>query len=137
MLGTALLSLLLLPFPLSLDSVSHLPRALLQVPLPSFTDPSLTMDFITSLKIGQHKDIVLTTSTEATQEAALEEMLSKVNSKWSDIEFQCIPYKDSKDMVILSAVDEITAALEDSMVTMSTIVSSRYVMRVLIVHGHS
>lgn len=105
----------------------------MQVPLPPFTDPSLTMDFLTTLKIGQHKDTVLTVSTEATQEAALEEMLSKVNSKWSDIEFQCIPYKDSKDMVILSAVDEITAALEDSMVTMSTIVSSRYGMPVLAV----
>lgn len=103
----------------------------MEVPLPPLSDASLTMEFLTSLKIIQYKDTVLTTSTEATQEAALEEMLSKVNSKWSDIEFQCIPYKDSKDMVILSAVDEITAALEDSMVTMSTIVSSRYAMHVL------
>lgn len=100
----------------------------METPLPSFSDPSLTMEFLASMKIVQHKDVVLTTSTEATQESALEEMLSKVNSKWSDIEFTCIPYKDSKDMVILSAVDEISAALEDSMVTMSTIVSSRFVL---------
>jgi dynein heavy chain, axonemal len=97
----------------------------MEVPLPTFTDGSFTMQLLTELKIGQYKDTVMATSTEATQEAALEEMLAKVNSKWSDIEFQCMPYKDSKDMVVLTAVDEIGAALEDSMVTMSTIISSR------------
>jgi dynein heavy chain, axonemal len=104
------------------------------VPMPPFSDPSFTMEFLTDLKIGKYKDTVLAISTEATQEAALEEMLAKVNSKWSDIEFQCIPYKDSKDMVILSAVDEITATLEDSMVTMSTIVSSRCAIHKFILH---
>jgi dynein heavy chain, axonemal len=107
-----------------------------EVPLPPFSDPSLTMQLLTDLKIGKYKDTVLTISTEATQEAALEEMLAKVNSKWSDIEFQCIPYKDSKDMVILSAVDEIIGALEDSMVTMSTIISSRCAMDNLHCNSH-
>jgi dynein heavy chain len=46
-------------------------------------------------------------STEATQEAALEELLAKVTTKWAGIEFSVIPYKDSKDVYILGAIDEI------------------------------
>jgi dynein heavy chain len=50
-----------------------------------------------------------------------------VSHKWTGIEFVVKPYKDFKDCYILGAVDEITAALEDSMVTMAAIVASRFV----------
>lgn len=53
------------------------------------------------------KDAILTISTEATQEAALEELLAKVTTKWTAIEFSVIPYKDSKDIYILGAIDDI------------------------------
>lgn len=84
-----------------------------------------TLEHLLQLNVEQYKDQIVTVSTEAAQEAALEEMLAKVNSRWAEIDFVCVPYKDSKDMVILSAIDEITMALEDSMVTMSSILSSR------------
>jgi len=126
------------------------------------------------------KDAVLAISTEASQEAALEEMLAKVVARWAGIEFSVIPYKESKDVFILGAIDDIQVwllgmgvgvgvggrmsgmyrvawegkeielvivsaqsnqpipklkpqnpppqtALEDSLVAMSTILSSRYV----------
>lgn len=53
------------------------------------------------------KDALLTISTEATQESALEELLAKVTSKWASIEFTVMAYKDSKDVFILGAIDDI------------------------------
>lgn len=93
--------------------------------VPRLGDGALTIAYLVEHKAVAHKEAITAASTEATQEAALEDMLGKVSSKWADIEFTCMPYKESKDMVILSAIDEVTAALEDSMVTMGTIVSSR------------
>lgn len=93
--------------------------------VPRRDDSALTIEYLVERKAVAHREAIAAASTEATQEAALEEMLAKVSGKWADIEFTCMQYKDSKDMVILSAIDEVTAALEDSMVTMSTIVSSR------------
>ena len=66
-------------------------------------------------------------STEATQEQALEELLYKVTSKWGDVSFQVVSYKESKDTFVLGGIEEIMVALEDSMVTMATIMSSRFV----------
>ena len=102
---------------------------------------------------------MLQISTEATQELALEELLAKVHSKWSDVEFVVMPYKEVKDTFILGGIEEVQVrrlgwiyrseqpspltaillrphplsvthpqvALEDSMVTMSTILASRFV----------
>ena len=66
-------------------------------------------------------------SVEATQESALEELLVKVTSKWDDICFSCVAYKETKDTFVLGSIEEITTALEDSQVTMATIMSSRFV----------
>ena len=59
------------------------------------------------LKVQGCKDAISTISTEATQEAALEELLAKVTTKWAGIDFNIIPYKDSKDIFIMGALDEI------------------------------
>lgn len=99
--------------------------------VPRVGDGALTIAYLVERKAVAHKEAIAAASVEATQEAALEEMVARVSGKWADIEFTCMPYKDSKDMVILSAIDEVTAALEDSMVTMSTIVSSRCARRLL------
>lgn len=64
------------------------------------------------------KDRIIQISTEATQEAALEQLLNKVLAKWNGVEFTVNAYKDLKDCFILGGVDDVTAALEDSMVTM-------------------
>jgi dynein heavy chain len=57
--------------------------------------------------VAAAREACVTISTEATQEAALEELLAKVTTKWAGIEFSVIPYKDSKDVYILGAIDEI------------------------------
>jgi len=53
------------------------------------------------------KDAIIATSTEATQEASLEDLLAKVVAKWATIELTVIPYKDSKDVYILGSLDNI------------------------------
>jgi dynein heavy chain len=59
------------------------------------------------LKVQACKDVISSISTEATQEAALEELLAKVTTKWAGIDFSIIPYKDSKDVFIMGALDDI------------------------------
>lgn len=67
----------------------------------------------------------MTLSVEASQEAALEDLLDHISAKWTVIDFTLSPFKDVKDAFILGSVEEVTAALEDSLVTMSTILASR------------
>jgi dynein heavy chain len=51
------------------------------------------------------KDALLSISTEATQEAALEELLSKVSARWAGLELPVVPYKDAKDTYALGCLD--------------------------------
>ena len=66
-------------------------------------------------------------SVEATQEAALEGMLRKVQDKWIGVELTVKQYKEAKDACILGSVEDIQAVLEDSLAMMATISSSRFV----------
>eukprot|EP01138_Halocafeteria_seosinensis_P006356 gb/GECG01006497.1/.p1 GENE.gb/GECG01006497.1/~~gb/GECG01006497.1/.p1 ORF type:complete len:3153 (+),score=416.35 gb/GECG01006497.1/:1-9459(+) len=50
----------------------------------------------------------------------------KVTSVWEDLDLPVMPYKNSKDVFILGSVEEITAALDESLVTINTILGSRY-----------
>lgn len=38
---------------------------------------------------------------------ALEELLAKVQARWSDVEFTVLSYKDMKDVYILGSIEEI------------------------------
>ncbi len=80
------------------------------------------------LQVVSQQEAVVTLSVEASQEAALEDLLDHISSKWNSIDFSLIPFKDVKDAYILGSVEDVTAALEDSMVTMSTILASRRVL---------
>lgn len=66
-------------------------------------------------------------SGEATQEAALEGMLRKVQEKWTGVELTVKQYKEAKDAYILGSVEDVQTVLEDSLAMMSTICSSRFV----------
>ena len=76
----------------------------------------------------QRQPDVVTLSMEASQEAALEDLLDHISSKWNSIDLTVVPFKDVRDAFILGSVEDVTAALEDSMVTMSTILASRQVL---------
>ena len=76
-------------------------------------------------QVVEHVEELTAVSVEATQEAALEELLARVTGKWANIEFAVHPYKDTKDVFILGGVEDVITVLEDSMLTMSTILASR------------
>eukprot|EP00899_Mesostigma_viride_P007437 jgi/Mesvir1/16695/Mv15092-RA.1 len=94
---------------------------------PGISGEGVTLGKLLELKVMQFKDALQNVSTEATQETTLEELLQKVAHKWQDIDLVIMPYKDYKDTFILGGIEDVIAALEDSMVTMTTITSSRYV----------
>ncbi|KAJ9531588.1 hypothetical protein QJQ45_014947, partial [Haematococcus lacustris] len=90
-------------------------------------DVGFTLQTLLGVNVIEHKEAIQQISTEATQELALEELLAKVQARWGDVEFTVIPYKELKDVFILGAIEDIQVVLEDSMVTMSTILASRFV----------
>jgi len=72
-------------------------------------------------------DYISSISIEASQEAALEQSLTKITIKWTQTDLTLIHYKDSKDTFILSSIEDITMLLEDSLLSLGTISSSRFV----------
>jgi hypothetical protein len=63
-----------------------------------------------AIKVYSFKDAVVAVSTEATQELALEELLAKVQTKWSAVELSVLPYKDLKDVFILGGIEDVQVA---------------------------
>ena len=84
-----------------------------------------------ALQLANHRDKVRAISAEATQEAALEGMLRKVQDKWMGVELTVKQYKEAKDAYILGSLEEVQAVLEDSLALMATVLSSRFVSGVL------
>lgn len=72
-------------------------------------------------KVQNVKDAITAVSTEATQEAALEELLAKVTTKWASIDFNIIPYKDSKDILIMGPLDDIQVGHEGCLHQLSSL----------------
>jgi dynein heavy chain len=66
-------------------------------------------------------------ATSAQQESILEEMMAKVTGIWEKLVFDVKPYKEVKDLYILGDTSEVIASLDDSLVTINTVLGSRYV----------
>jgi hypothetical protein len=73
----------------------------------SVADYAINQQVLLDAKVGAVKDAIIATSTEATQEAALEDLLAKVVTKWATIELAVVPYKDSKDVYILGSIENV------------------------------
>lgn len=90
-------------------------------------DEEFTLGDLLKMGVDQHMGPIIDISNNATAEKALEEMLKQVRDTWLEMELQVIPYKEFKDIFILGSVEEITVALKESLVTVSTLAGSRYV----------
>ncbi|XP_051785909.1 dynein axonemal heavy chain 6 [Erpetoichthys calabaricus] len=66
-------------------------------------------------------------SGQASGEESLERILKKVEDSWKSMEFVVLPHRDSKDVFILGGTDEVQALLDDSIINIATVASSRYV----------
>ncbi|GBG29459.1 Dynein heavy chain 1, axonemal [Hondaea fermentalgiana] len=78
-------------------------------------------------QIGQFEEEIQGIAVAAAQEMVLEAMLTKIEDVWRTSELELKNYKEQKDVYILGSVEEIVTNLDDSLVTISTIMGSRYV----------
>ncbi|CAD7967000.1 unnamed protein product, partial [Amoebophrya sp. A25] len=90
-------------------------------------DPEFTLGMALDRRIQDHLEALSEISSRATAEAGLEEQLQKVKKLWADKELIILPYKESKDVFILGDLEDVSACLEDSLVTVSTLAGSRFV----------
>ena len=77
--------------------------------------------------ITKYQEEISTIATAALQESILEEMMAKVTGIWEKLELDVRPYKEIKDLYILGDTSEVIASLDDSLVTINTVLGSRYV----------
>ncbi|KAM4694195.1 dynein axonemal heavy chain 14 [Discoglossus pictus] len=90
-------------------------------------DKNFTLEDLLELRIFQHKDKIIDTSTNATNEATLEGMLNKVIKFWIKTEFKlAVHQSELSEVMIIASADDIMTQLEESQVVISTIKSSRY-----------
>lgn len=54
-----------------------------------------------------HSEALQAISAEASQEAALEGLLARVVGRWAGLEFEVMPFRDSKDILILGGLEDI------------------------------
>ena len=76
-------------------------------------------------QVDANKESIIQISLEATQEAALEASLAQVTSKVFALEIPITPYKDYKDAYTLGNLEHMTTILDDSIMTVATILASR------------
>lgn len=84
------------------------------------------MYFVLHFQVFTHKERILEISSQASNEATLEQMLQKVIDLWSDTEFTLVAHA-TREVAIISQVDDILTSLEESQVTLANIRSSKYV----------
>lgn len=77
--------------------------------------------------VTKYQEEISTIATAAQQESILEEMMAKVTGIWDKLSFEVKPYKDTKGLYILGDTSEVIASLDDSLVTINTVLGSRYV----------
>uniref|UniRef100_A0A8C5NZ98 Dynein, axonemal, heavy chain 6 n=1 Tax=Jaculus jaculus TaxID=51337 RepID=A0A8C5NZ98_JACJA len=87
----------------------------------------LTLERLVELHVFEFSQEIQDISGQASGEAALETILKKVEDSWKTTEFVTLPHRDSKDVFILGGTDDIQVLLDDSMINIATIASSRYV----------
>lgn len=61
-----------------------------------FKDETFTLGHLQELNVFNFKEDISAISAQASSEAALEEMLSKVLKTWGEVEFAILPYRDYK-----------------------------------------
>jgi dynein heavy chain len=90
-------------------------------------DPTFTVGAVIEKEVTAHAERIEDVSTNAQQESVLEGLMAKVDAVWKEKEFEVKNYKDVKDLYILGDTSEVVADLDDSLVTINTVLGSRYV----------
>ncbi|XP_076584320.1 dynein axonemal heavy chain 6 [Chaetodon auriga] len=100
--------------------------------LESFVGTSLNVEELTvavleEINIFSYAMEIQEVSGQASGEASVETVITKVEDVWKTTEFTVLSHGDSKDVFILGGTDDIQVLLDDSIINASTVASSRYV----------
>eukprot|EP00924_Labyrinthula_sp_SR-Ha-C_P002719 maker-scaffold_13-snap-gene-5.1-mRNA-1 protein AED:0.01 eAED:0.01 QI:0/0/0/1/0.66/0.42/7/0/4146 len=87
----------------------------------------LTLENVVSEGLGKVAEAIQGIAVASVQEQVLEDTLSNVEQVWDQTNFEVNNYKEQKGVYILGSLEDIFVNLDDSLVTMSTIMGSRYV----------
>jgi hypothetical protein len=87
----------------------------------------LTLGLLLEMKVNEYSDQIAEISIEATQEGNLSDMLARIMQSWEGVDLFINPYKDFKEVYIIGSLEDINTLLDDSLVNVATIMSSRFV----------
>ncbi|GMG17952.1 unnamed protein product [Phytophthora fragariaefolia] len=88
--------------------------------------PVLTLGDLVQMHLSPYGPQINRIATEATQERLLKDMLTKIIVLWERLEFDVKPHKDSKEYYVLTSLETIYTILEESLVSMAMVLSSKF-----------
>ncbi|XP_047430741.1 dynein axonemal heavy chain 6 [Mugil cephalus] len=86
-----------------------------------------TVAALEELNIFSYGNEIQEVSGKASGEASVGAIITKVDDIWKTTEFTVLPHGDSKEVFILGGTDDIQVLLDDSIINVGTVASSRYV----------
>ncbi|XP_059179969.1 dynein axonemal heavy chain 6 [Centropristis striata] len=100
--------------------------------LESVVGTSLNVDELTVAKLEELNVFsfgmeIQEVSGQASGEASVETIITKVEEVWKTTEFTVLSHGDSKGVFILGGTDDIQVLLDDGIINVNTVASSRYV----------
>ncbi|KAF7660832.1 hypothetical protein LDENG_00274280 [Lucifuga dentata] len=93
----------------------------------SLSENQLSLADLKELNIFSYSAQIHEVSGQASGEASVETILKKVDDLWKATDLNVLPYGDSKDVFILGPMDDVQVLLDDSVINVATVASSRYV----------
>ncbi|XP_023277881.1 dynein heavy chain 6, axonemal [Seriola lalandi dorsalis] len=87
----------------------------------------LTVAALEEFNIFSYGTEIQEVSGQASGEASVENIITKVEDMWKTAEFTVLSHSDSKEVFILGGTDDIQVLLDDSIINVGTAASSRYV----------
>ena len=91
---------------------------------------AFTLGKVNDLGLSEHADFVGELSTNATKELAIENSLAAIEEGWQDLNMDMVKreggQKGGKVVYRLRSTDDVFAALEDNVVTLSTMKASKF-----------
>lgn len=91
------------------------------------SESRLTLGELVRMKLTPFSEQISSIATHAVQERLLKQSLNKITSLWERMEFDVLPYKELKDCYVLVSYETIAAALEESLMGMTSLLSSKYI----------
>ncbi|KAK2919405.1 hypothetical protein Q8A73_003776 [Channa argus] len=87
----------------------------------------LTLSLLEEYNVFSYEVEIQEVSGEAAGEASVEAIVTKVEDLWKTTEFVVLSHGESKEVFILGGTDDIQVLLDDSIISVGTVASSRYV----------